>query len=410
MTYDFDKPVDRTGSSDYKHGGLERNFGRSDLLPLWVADMDWETPPFVTDALKQRLEHSLFGYTCDPVDYWPTVRQWIWDHHQWNVELDWLSFVPGIVKGIGMVINVFLKKDEKVIVQSPIYHPFYLTPRGNLREVVWNPLRECRDANGDLTGYDMDFDNLEQVCDDKCRLLLLSNPHNPAGLIWKKETLQQLAHFAKEHNLIVVSDEIHSDMALFGHKHIPFATVSDEAAEVSITFGAPSKTFNIAGIVSSWSIIPNPELRKPFYNWMSANEFNEPTIFSPIATVAALKHGEEWRQQMLRYVEGNIDFVIDYCREYLPQIKPLRPQASFLVWLDCHALGLNHHALVDLFVDKAHLALNDGEMFGREGAGFMRLNVGTQRQVLRQALAQLRQAVEELQAETENQRNLTSNQ
>ena len=404
MTYDFDKPVDRTGSSDYKHGGLERTFGRADLLPLWVADMDWETPHFITDALKKRLEHSLFGYTCDPVDYWPTVQKWIEDHHGWKVDREWLSFIPGIVKGIGMVINVFLKPDEKVIVQSPIYHPFYLTPQGNEREVVWNPLKKkvispaVDDGNGnqqdEVWTYEMDFDHLEKVCDEKCRLLLLSNPHNPAGIIWEKETLQKLAHFAKEHNLIVVSDEIHCDMALYGNKHIPFAMVSDEAAEVSITFGAPSKTFNIAGIVSSWSIVPNEKLRTPFYKWMSASEFNEPTIFSPIATIAALKNGEEWRQQMLKYVEGNIDFVIDYCKQNIPQIKPMRPQASFLVWLDCRALGLNHEALVDLFVDKAGLALNDGEMFGAEGKGFMRLNVGTQRSVLKTAMDKLKAAVD----------------
>ena len=235
----------------------------------------------------------------------------------------------------------------------------------------------------------MDFENLEQVCDDKCRLLILSNPHNPAGIVWNRETLQRLAHFAREHHLIVISDEIHSDMALYGNKHIPFATVSDEAAEVSITFGAPTKTFNMAGIVSSWGIIPNEELRKPFYRWLSANELNEPNIFAPIATIAALQQGEQWRRQMLSYVEGNIDFLIDYCQKHLPQIKPLRPQASFLVWLDCRGLGLDHKQLLDLFVNKARLALNDGEMFGAGGKGFMRINVGTQRNVLEEALQRL---------------------
>jgi cystathionine beta-lyase len=235
----------------------------------------------------------------------------------------------------------------------------------------------------------MDFENLEQVWDEKCHLLILSNPHNPAGIVWAKETLQRLAHFAKEHNLIVISDEIHSDMALWNNKHIPFATVSEEAAEVSITFGAPTKTFNMAGIVSSWAIIPNPLLREPFYRWLSANEWDEPHLFAPIATMAALQQGEEWRQQMLHYVEGNIDFLIDYCQKHLPQIKPLRPQASFLVWLDCRDLGLDHKALLDLFINKAHLALNDGEMFGPGGEGFMRLNVGTQRRVLQEALERL---------------------
>ena len=286
-----------------------------------------------------------------------------------------------------MVINFFLKSDEKVIVQPPIYHPFYLTPQGNKRDVVWNPLKAVGDT------YQMDFEQLEQVCDEKCRLLILSNPHNPAGIVWDKETLQRLAQFAKEHHLLVISDEIHADMALWGNRHIPFASVSDEAAEVSITFGAPTKTFNMAGIVSSWAIIPNPQLRTPFYRWLTANEWNEPHLFAPIATLAALQQGEEWRQQMLRYVESNIDFLIDYCQQYLPQIKPLRPQASFLVWLDCRDLGLNHQELVDLFVNQAHLALNDGEMFGSGGAGFMRLNVGTQRCVLQEALERLRKCV-----------------
>ena len=390
MRYDFDKPVDRKGTGDLKHEVLAVRYGREDLLPLWVADMDWETPAFITDALKARMEHSLFGYTVEPKEYWQTVQQWIWEHHQWKVERDWLTYIPGIVKGIGMVINFFLKPDEKVIVQPPIYHPFYLTPQGNKREVVWNPLK------ADGNSYSMDFDNLAKVCDEKCRLLILANPHNPAGIVWDRETLQRLAHFAKEHNLIVISDEIHCDMALYGNKHIPFATVSEEAAEVSITFSAPSKTFNIAGIVSSWSVIPNEQLRKPFYEWLAANELNDPPLFSPIATIAAFKHGEEWRQQMVKYVEGNIDFLMDYCEKYIPQIKPLRPQASFLVWLDCRALGLNHQELVDFFVNKAHLALNDGEMFGAGGEGHMRLNVGTQRSVLAMALKQLEVAVNAL--------------
>ena len=402
MIYDFDKPIDRRGSGDLKHEVLEERYGRGDLLPLWVADMDWETPDFITDALKQRLEHSLFGYTVEPKDYWPTVQQWIETHHQWKVEREWLTYIPGIVKGIGMVINFFLKPDEKVIVQPPVYHPFYLTPRGNKREVVWNPLKEmtsCNQQDGSPTPsgagglYQMDFDQLEQVCDDKCRLLILSNPHNPAGIVWDRETLQRLAHFAKEHHLIVISDEIHCDMALWDNKHIPFASVSDEAAEVSITFGAPTKTFNMAGIVSSWGIIPNEELRKPFYRWLTANELNEPHLFAPIATIAALQQGEEWRQQMLRYVESNIDFLIDYCQKYIPKIKPLRPQASFLVWLDCRELGLNHKELNDLFINQVHLALNDGEMFGAGGEGFMRMNVGTQRSVLKEALERLKVAL-----------------
>ncbi len=391
MRYNFDIVVDRLGSGALKLDALRERYGRNDLIPLWVADMDFETPQFITNALRRRLDHSLFGYTVEPVNYRMVVMEWIESHHGWKVERDWLTYIPGIVKGIGMAVNVFVKPGEKVIIQPPVYPPFRLTPQGNGREVVFNPLRENPDGT-----YSMDFENLEAVTDEKCRMLILSNPHNPAGIVWDRETLVRLARFCYHHHIIVVSDEIHCDMALFGNKHIPFATVSEEAASCSITFGAPSKTFNIAGIVSSYAIVPNVGLRRRFFSWLSANELNEPDIFAPLATVTAFLEGEEWRKQMLAYVEWNINFVIRYCADHIPQIKPLRPQASFLVWLDCRALGMTQTELVDFFVNKARLALNDGQMFGQEGTGFMRLNVGTARSVLRQALEQLKQAVDEL--------------
>lgn len=389
--YDFDRIVDRHGTGALKLDVLQERYGRSDLLPLWVADMDFETPPFITEALRRRLDHSLFGYTVEPDDYWPTVIRWIADRHGWQVERSWLTYIPGIVKGIGVAVNVLVGKDEKVIIQPPVYHPFRLTPQGNGREVVFNPLRE----NGDGS-YSMDFENLESVADDRCRMLILSNPHNPAGIVWDRETLVRLADFCHRRGIIVISDEIHCDMALWGNRHTPFASVSAEAAECSITFGAPSKTFNIAGIVSSYAIVPNETLRKRFFGWLQANELNEPTIFAPIATVAAFRYGEPWRQAMLRYVEGNIDMLIDYCAEHLPAVRPLRPQASFLVWLDCRALGLGHAELLRLFVDRARLALNDGAMFGAEGEGFMRMNVAAPRAVIREALDRLARAIGEL--------------
>ena len=388
MIYNFDKIIDRRGSGDLKHGVLAERYGRDDLLPLWVADMDFETPAFITEALRRRLDHALFGYTVVPDELWTTIIRWIADHHQWQVQREWLTYIPGIVKGIGMAVNVFVNDDEKVIIQPPVYHPFRLTPEGNGRQVVFNPLREKPDG-----GYEMDFDQLARVADDKCRMLILSNPHNPAGICWDVETLRRLARFCYERGIIVISDEIHSDMALFGHRHVPFATVCDEAAQISITFGAPSKTFNIAGIVSSYAIVPNPALRRRFYTWLAANELNDPPLFAPIATIAAFRQGEEWRSQMLSYVEENILFVEDYCRTHLPAIKPLRPQASFLVWLDCRELGFDHDALIDFFVNRARLALNDGEMFGPGGSGFMRLNVGTPRALLHQALLKIQQAL-----------------
>ena len=389
-TYDFDKIIERRGSGAIKCDALEKFFGKDDLIPMWVADMDFETPDFITEALMERMKHPIFGYTSEPAEYRPAICDWIAEHHGWEVKSEWLSYIPGIVKGIGMVINVFMKEDEKVIIQPPVYHPFRLVPQKNHREVVLNPLRELPGG-----GYEMDFENLEAVCDDKCRILILSNPHNPAGIVWPRETLERLASFCHSRGIIVISDEIHCDMALFGNRHIPFASVSPEAAACSITFGAPSKTFNIAGIVSSYSVVPNDSLRHRFHEWMEANEMNAAPLFSPIATIAAFRKGEEWRKQMLEYVEGNINFLTDYCRENMPKIKPLRPQASFLVWLDCRSLGLDHDQLIDLFINKAGLALNDGEMFNPGGQGFMRLNVGTPRKILKSALDRLHKAISE---------------
>lgn len=382
--YDFDKIIERRGTGAVKTDALGKVFGKEDLIPLWVADMDFETPDFIVNALKHRLEHPVFGYTVIPQDYWQTVQKWIADHHGWTPKSEWMTFIPGIVKGIGMAINALLEKDEKVIIQPPVYHPFRLIPQKNGREVVFNPLKASPDGS-----YEMDFENLEAVCDEKCRMLILSNPHNPAGIVWSRETLEKLAGFCHSRGIIVISDEIHCDMALFGNRHIPFASVSDKAAGCSITFGAPSKTFNIAGIVSSYAIVPNPELREKFFNWLEASEMSAPHLFAPIATMAAFRHGEDWRKQMLSYVEGNIEFIEDFCAQHIPQIKPIRPQASFLVWLDCRGLGLSHEELIDLFVNKAALALNDGDMFSPGGEGFMRLNVGTSRTILEKAMNQL---------------------
>ncbi len=390
-TYNFDKIIDRRGSGALKTDALQELYGRSDLIPLWVADMDFELPSFILDPLRKRLEHPVFGYTAEPADYWPSVIDWIKSHHGWDVKREWLTYIPGIVKGIGMVINVFLKEDEKVIIQPPVYHPFRLTPLGNKREVVLNPLRE--NANG---LYSMDFENLEAVADEKCKLLILANPHNPGGIVWDREILVRLADFCYEHNILVISDEIHCDLALWGHKHIPFASVSEKAAQNSITFGAPTKTFNLAGIVSSYAIVPNETIRTRFYDWMTANELNSPNMFAPIVTIAAFRHGEPYRQQLLHYIEQNIEFVIDYCKENIPQIKPVRPEASFLIWLDCRGLKLKQEDLIDLFVNKAHLALNEGSMFGHEGEGFMRFNVGSPRAIIEQAMKQLKEAVDAL--------------
>lgn len=388
--YDFNKPIDRRGTHCVKVEALENYFGRTDLLPLWVADMDFETPDFIIEAMRRRLDHAVLGYPVAYDSYWQSIVGWLRDRHGWEVEREWLRYIPGIVKGIAMVISAFTEKGDKVIIQPPVYHPFRLVPEHNGREVVMNPLRRVGDS------YEMDFEQLESVIDQRCKILILSNPHNPVGITWDRATLKRLADIASKHNLIVISDEIHCDMALYGHRHIPFATVSKKAARCSITFGAPSKTFNIAGIVSSYAIVPDADLREKFFSWLTANEMDMPTIFAMTATEAAFTEGEPWRKQMLAHIESNIDYVDEFLRKNIPAVKAIKPEASFLVWLDFSALGLSHEALVDMVVNDARLALNDGAMFGIGGEQHMRLNVGTQRAVLEQAMQQLKCAIDKL--------------
>jgi cystathionine beta-lyase len=378
--YDFDELIDRKGTDCIKFDLLNARYGRDDLMPLWVADMDFRTPDFIIDALKQRCEHPVFGYTYPSDNYYNSIIDWVKNLYDWEIKREWLSYIPGIVKGIAFAIDHFTEVGDKVIIQPPVYHPFRLVPKHLKREVVDNPLKLVNGC------YQMDFDNLESVIDEKCKILILANPHNPAGIVWDKESLQQLAHICLKHNILVVSDEIHSEMVYPGYKHCPFPTVSDEAAACSITFMAPSKTFNIAGIIASYSIIPDATIRRKFYSFLTAGEFEEGSIFSYTATAAAYNHGNEWRKQMLDYVIGNVHFLDDFLKNNLPQIKAFVPQASFLVWLDCRELGLSQKELVDLFVNKARLALNDGSIFGKEGEGFMRINVGCSRAYLEKAL------------------------
>lgn len=379
--------IERRGSGAIKTDLLEERFGRGDLLAAWVADMDFATPDFILNALRNRLDHPILGYTSEPADYRPSIIDWEMKLHGWKIQQEWISYIPGIVKGIGMVINVFTKPGDNVVIMPPVYHPFRITAEENGRNVINVPL--ISDSEGKLH---INYEGLEALSDDG-GVLLLSNPHNPGGRMWTKEELVKLAEICKKKNLLVVSDEIHADMALWGRHHVPFATVSDATAENSITFCAPSKTFNIPGVVSSFSVVPNDDIREKFYHWLTANEFGDAPIFSHIAAIAAYRHGYEWRKEMLDYVMENIKYVEEYCQEKIPGVVALRPDASYLIWLDCRGLGLDHDELVDLFVNKARVALNDGEMFGKEGKGFMRLNVATPKSELRKILDRIRDAV-----------------
>ena len=389
MKYDFDEIVPRRGTRCVKYDKVDRR-----LIPLWVADMDFRTPDFIMEAILKRLECPVLGYPFIPKNYWPTVAGWVRRLHGWEVDPAHMCYVPGIVKGIGLAECAFLQRGEGVIVQPPVYHPFRIVSEKNGMRVLRNPLLEVREG-GVLTGYRMDFDSLQECIRQGARMLILSNPQNPSGQCWDRETLETLAEIADASGLIVISDEIHAEMAHKGFRHVPFASVSPAAERCSITFMAPSKTFNIAGVVSSYAIVQDSALRERFFGFLEANELDYPSIFSIEATLAAYRKGEAWRTQMLRYVEGNVALVSSYLEKNIPGIRALSPQASFLVWLDCRGLGLSQRELVRLFKVKAGLFLNDGTMFGEQGAGFMRLNVGCPRSVLVEALERLRSAVEE---------------
>jgi len=386
--YNFSEIIDRSGTNSLKIDALKERYGRDDLIGLWVADMDFKTGDFITDSITKRCKNGILGYTIPPESYYNSIIRWVEKQYGWLIQKEWLSYIPGIVKGIAYCIQCYTKPHDKVIIQPPVYHPFRLIPSKYYRKVVCNPLIE---ENGK---YRMDLDGLRKIIDKDCKMLILSNPHNPVGITWDKETLEELADICYRKYIMVVSDEIHADMCIFGHKHIPFATVSPKAALNSITLMSPSKTFNMAGIITSYSIIPDQEIRKSFYDYLNAGELNNGSIFAYIATQAAYEKGLSWRSQMIKYVENNILFVDKFLKENIPQIKAIIPEASFLLWLDCRELKLKQYELVFLFVNWARLALNNGAMFGQEGEGFMRMNVGTPRPILEQALIQLKEAVD----------------
>ena len=382
MTYDFDQVIDRHETSAIKIEKMNEIWGREDLIPLWVADMDFATPPFVLDAVRHRCEHPILGYTAKPESYFCAVADWVNRRYAMGVDRHHINYVPGIVAGLGMAINCFSKEGDGVMIMPPAYTPFsWLTTR-NRRRLVECPLRESDGR------YRMDLELIRSRAKE-AKLLILCNPHNPGGVVWQHEELEELARICAEAGVLVLSDEIHADLTLPPHRHLPFACVSDLARQNSVTFMAPSKTFNMPGMTASQAIIFNDDLRSRFEAHLEAGEFNMGHVFAFDSVAAAYNHGEEWLAQCLDYIQANIEFVDDYLSRHTPLIRAMRPEASFLVWLDCRAMGLSHDDLIRFFVDEAHLAINDGETFGKEGAGFMRLNVATPRSILRQAMEQL---------------------
>jgi len=387
MKYNFDEIIDRRNTGAVKVERCKALYGSEDVLPLWVADMDFRTPDFIFEAMRERMEHPILGYSMPPKKFYPSLMTWIKDHHQWEVKRQWIGFLPGIVPGLSFAVQSLTKPGDEVIVQPPVYYPFFHVVENNHRMVINNPLKT---VNGK---FEMDFEDLERKITSKTKLFILCNPHNPGGRVWEIETLTKLAEICTKHKITVISDEIHADMVLKNHKHIPFATVSEAAAQISLTFMAPSKTFNMPGLISSSYIIPNEGLRKQYVDFLEASELTGGNIFAYAATVAAYEKGEEWRKQMLDYVQGNIDFVVDFLSKNIPQIKPMIPEASFLVWLDCKELGMETDKLFDFFAQKAGLGLNKGTTFGPGGEYHLRLNVASSRSILKKAMKQLLTAV-----------------
>ncbi len=386
--YNFDEIIDRRGTNALKTDALATRYGNPDLISLWVADMDFKSPPAVADAIIERAKHGIFGYTGPSQEYYDSIINWVDRHHNWKIQQEWLTFIPGIVKGIAFVIDCFTSRDHQVIIQPPVYHPFRIIPSLHHRIVKDNPLKL------EAGQYKMDVDGLKAMIEPASKVLILCNPHNPGGRVWTRQELVDIAEICYEHKILVISDEIHSDLAFSPNKHIPFASVSEKAAQNSITFMAPSKTFNIAGIVSSYSIIPNKELRDKFNAYLESSELDEGHIFAYLAAQAAYEYGDEWLTQAKDYIWKNITFVDEYLKVNIPQIKAMIPEASFLIWLDCTELNLSQKDLVSLFVDDAKLALNDGTMFGHGGEGYMRMNIGTPLANIQKALDNLKKAVD----------------
>lgn len=387
MRYNFDEIIDRTHTDSIKWDGLTERWGRNDLLPMWVADMDFRTPPFIIESIQKQLNAGILGYTMKPATWGDSIIKWLSKRHHWDVSSEELTFVPGIVRGLAFALQCFTQKDDKVLVMPPVYHPFFIVSQKLEREVIFSPL-EIHDGQ-----YQINFDRFRNDVKG-CKVLILCNPHNPGGRVWTKEELRQIATICKENGVLVFSDEIHADLTLTPYQHHPFASVSSDASSNSIVFMAPSKAFNMPGLASSYTIIQNHDILRKFQDFMEAGEFSESHIFAYKSLIAAYTHGEEWLSEALDYIKGNIDFTQEYLQNHIPEIKMIRPQASFLIFLDCRELKLPQKELVHLFVDKAHLALNDGVMFGQGGEGFMRFNIACPRTLLDQALTQLKEAIQ----------------
>lgn len=390
MKYDFDTVIERRGSNCLKYDFAKERGKSEDVLPLWVADMDFQTAPGIRERLGEVVSHGIFGYSEGKEDYFQAVFQWYRRHFGWETKRQWLVKTPGVVFAIATAIRAFTKEGEAVLLQQPVYYPFQEVITDNHRRLVNNSLKQVEGH------YEIDFEDFEEkIVANDVKLFMLCSPHNPVGRVWKEWELQKIGDICLKHGVLVVSDEIHSDFTYPGYTHHVFASLRKEFADISVTCTAPSKTFNLAGLQVSNIFIPNTELRRKFKKAVAQAGYSQVNVMGLAAAQAAYETGEEWLSELKEYLNGNLEFVKKYLKEHLPEIKLTEPEGTYLIWLDFRGLGLTEAEREELIVKKAKLWLDSGMMFGADGEGFERINIACPRSILRQALEQLEAAVED---------------
>jgi cysteine-S-conjugate beta-lyase len=390
MKWNFDEAPVREGTDCVKYDLRTETFGTDNIIPLWVADMDFKTPDFIVDALNTRLKHEIYGYSFKPDNYFNSIINWLQVKHNWPIRKEWICFSPGIVPALNFCTLAFTQPGDSIIVQPPVYFPFFSAVKSHGRNLVYNQLREIKNE------WHMDLNGLKKNIDRKTRMVFLCNPHNPIGKVWKQDELIEFANICTENNILILSDEIHSDLVLPGNKHCPVASLGNEIAENTITCIAPSKTFNLAGLSTSSVIISNPVYRSAFNNLVGNLHVGNGNIFGTIASIAAYSKGHQWLEELLLYLKGNIDYVIDYFDKRVPVIKPLVPEATYMVWLDCRNLKIKGKELNSFFITQAGVGMNEGSTFGPGGEGFMRMNVACPLYILKEAMGNIEKAVNSL--------------
>ncbi len=383
---DFDLAVPRDGTNSVKHDGRAAYFGTADVLPLWVADMDFPSPEAVTRALQERAAHPVYGYTLYPESAYEALIAWMKKRHGWEVQREWIIMAPGVVPSLFASVMAFAQEGGGVIVQPPVYFPFFSAVTTNGRRLIENPLRLAGDR------YEIDFEHLEQCAADGARFMLFCSPHNPVGRVWSETELAELLRIARRYDITILADEIHADLVYPGERHTALATLANETDKV-ITAVAPSKTFNIPGLGLSCVIAPHAAHRHAIRQAFETLHVGNTNPFSIVAFEAAYRGGEAWLDSLLRYLQGNRDFVCDYVARNLPAIKIVHAEGTYLLWLDCRNLGLSDVKLHDFFVREARVGMNPGTVFGKNGSGFMRLNIASPRQVIAEALGRVREAL-----------------